>query len=228
MRTNYTETQELYSDDSSLGSNRFGTLHLVSRLISAVLHPLVVPTWLTMMLLFVVRVIPTDTARLWIITGLITTFTLVMPLFGIYIMLKSGYISDSSLVNRGDRVIPMFFTAICFCLPQIFFFDVLRYSSELIILLYSMTVCVIAGAIITIWYKISAHAISIGGVLAFACFASIQLHDKIMLWPLVIAIIASGGLLSARLYLNIHSPMQVFLGWLLGIVIASTACMVYL
>jgi hypothetical protein len=189
-----------------------------------VLHPLIIPTWITIFLLFVLRVIPTDSSKLWAITSLISTFTLALPILGIVIMKRTGFIDSLSMEDRSDRVIPMFFTTICFVLPQIFFFEILRYSNEMIVLMYAMTLCVLFGAIITNWYKISAHAISMGGVLSLVCYATFKSQDKIMLLPLIIALVSSGALLSARLFLQIHTPMQVFWGLFLGLAISFTAC----
>ena len=80
--------------------------------------------------------------------------------------------------------------------------------------------------ILTMRFKISLHAVGVGifsgFILAFA-HNQIEFHYGLI----VISILCSGCVLSARLYLNKHTPYQVYSGWILAF-LTTYLCMVWL
>ena len=75
--------------------------------------------------------------------------------------------------------------------------------------------------------KISAHLISMSGVLGFVFASAALQRDGSLILLTIIVLILTGSLASARLYLNKHTPMQVLLGALCGFSI-SYACTLFL
>ena len=69
--------------------------------------------------------------------------------------------------------------------------------------------------ILNTWKKVSIHAggagIAFGYLLAFALS-----HNEFNLWIIILPIIASGIVMTARLYLKKHDMTEVIVGWFLG------------
>jgi membrane-associated phospholipid phosphatase len=92
-----------------------------------------------------------------------------------------------------------------------------------VVILAAVSVCIGLVTLITLFWKISAHAVGTGGLLGFLfgivySFAAVEL-----LYPTLVCVLAAGLLLSARLYLNAHTPAEVGAGFLLGLTICFTA-----
>lgn len=228
MRVNYEEIKTI--TEPELGGHRpsLGALALMAKIVSTILHPLLMPTWLLMFMLFEVGVINAGFKSLLLIAVALSIFTLILPIISIYSMGRAGLIKDLSLKDKQDRVLPMFITAICFSLPQIFFFEELKMSRELVVVMYVMTLCVVSAGIISIFYKISAHCISIGGMAGYVLTLAALTHDDTLLWPSVICIALTGLVMSARMYLQAHAADQVLSGWGLGFTISSLATVYFM
>lgn len=72
--------------------------------------------------------------------------------------------------------------------------------------------------ITNLWWKISAHAAGIGGVVAyFLLFLSFDKNLEYLPY-LISLIIISGLIISSRIALNAHNAMQTYLGFVLGFI----------
>jgi len=87
----------------------------------------------------------------------------------------------------------------------------------------SMNLSVLTAAVISMRVKISAHTISISGVVGFLLATANNQRDGSLIIPFVVVLILAGALASARLFLNKHTPFQVILGAICGFTI-SFAC----
>jgi membrane-associated phospholipid phosphatase len=76
----------------------------------------------------------------------------------------------------------------------------------------------ITVTIINFWWKISIHAVGSGALIALVVVLSIKMHTPLT-WFLIPVIMASGLVMSARLWLNSHSPAEVWSGFLLGLLV---------
>jgi membrane-associated phospholipid phosphatase len=77
------------------------------------------------------------------------------------------------------------------------------------------------------WIKISLHAGGAGILVGFL-FAYFLQQQQFEYWVLPAAIIASGLTIAARLYLNKHLPIEVYSGWVLGVLITFCTHFIYL
>ena len=91
----------------------------------------------------------------------------------------------------------------------------------------SMDLTVLTAAVISMRIKISAHLLSISGVIGFLLASAAVQRDGTLVSAFVIIVVLAGALASARLYLNKHSPFQIILGALCGAII-SFACTIAL
>jgi hypothetical protein len=86
--------------------------------------------------------------------------------------------------------------------------------------------CEALALIVTPFWKISPHLICMGGVTAMFMLLSVAGAGQ-HFWALVVTILLSGALASARLHLGAHNPWQVAAGYFGGLTVAILA-MIYL
>ncbi len=124
-----------------------------------------------------------------------------------------------------DRRIPYLLTVIIYVAITAFFSlnDNLRHLSEISLVLASITFSLSMVSIISLFWKISAHAVGISGTVGAMIGIAIRYQDDALFYPILILILLMGFLISARLHLNAHTPMQVLAGSLLGLVISLGA-----
>lgn len=222
------------------------TPKLLAHVLSAVLHPLLMPTLLHGLLLVFVPSVFTrlDDENQWRLLLMIFILTFVLPLSLTYFLIQSGWagsgrgaaaesdapdagrgplLENLQMEDRSRRIVPFLFTT---CIYGADTFLLTRNLSSLhlsVVILAAVSVCIGVVTLVTVFWKISAHAVGSGGLLGFLFgiiydFAAIEL-----LYPTLACVLAAGLLLSARLYLNVHTPAQVGAGFLLGITVCFAA-----
>jgi membrane-associated phospholipid phosphatase len=119
--------------------------------------------------------------------------------------------------KREDRIIPFIMTAIFFSLAY-YLLKQLHISPIYNYFIIGTTFIIIIALIINYFWKISIHMIAMGGMLgAFLALSFVLIINIPILIMLIIFI--SGLVGFARLKLNIHSPAQVYIGFLTGVTI---------
>jgi hypothetical protein len=206
-------------------NNRFANF------ISVALHPLLMPTYLFAILFWLA---PSSagvdmigaTGRMALL-GFLFLNTFMLPALMVYYLHRAGYIKDMTLTNLKDRRLPYFGTAIIYGFATYFFGYKLTIIAEMAPqiahILGSIMLSILLVAIISLWWQISAHGVGIGGVLGAVVGVALVQGQDAMLYPLIILLILTGLVASARLRLNAHTPLQVLLGWLLGLLVSGVA-----
>jgi membrane-associated phospholipid phosphatase len=69
---------------------------------------------------------------------------------------------------------------------------------------------------VSYFWKISTHLVGWGGLTGLILILSLRFHTDLMLL-LIISLLLSGSVAFARLKLDAHTPMQVYTGFLLGL-----------
>ncbi|WP_237706134.1 hypothetical protein [Thermophagus xiamenensis] len=114
-----------------------------------------------------------------------------------------------------ERIAPALSSAIFFFLGYFLLFR-LNISSLIESFLLASFFAVILSSVISIYWKISLHALAIGGVTGLI-LALIFRYGIDLLLLLSIMVLISGIVATARLYLKAHTPLQVFIGYLVGL-----------
>lgn len=84
-----------------------------------------------------------------------------------------------------------------------------------------ISIAVLMTAFISIFWKISAHAIALGASLMIFLLVYTIIPNPDFIYVIIGTLLISGITLSSRLYLNGHTPGQVYAGYVLGMVISS-------
>lgn len=184
----------------------------ISQLLSAIFSPLLVPTYGMIMAsyLSVLAVLPSGV--LWTTVAITFVITCVLPLAGIIALYKSGVVKDPGLNERGERFIPYALAALCYLGCAFFLY---RASAPLWLAMFYVggAVAIVINVIVNIKWKISAHAAAVGGLVAFVfrLAASHQAIYDMNVWMSAMVIVA-GMVMTARVYLQRHTLMQVLAG----------------
>ncbi|MBE9492072.1 MAG: hypothetical protein IMY70_04245, partial [Bacteroidetes bacterium] len=190
-----------------------------AKAISFIFHPLLITTYSFIILFslhtFFSLVIP-PLAK-WMILGIVFVVTFLFPALLILVLWKRGLISELNMNKREDRIIPFIMTAIFFSLAY-YLLKQLHISPIYNYFMIGTTFIIIIALIINYFWKISIHMIAMGGMLgAFLALSFVLIINIPMLIILIIFI--SGLVGCARLKLNVHSPAQVYIGFLTGMTI---------
>jgi hypothetical protein len=156
-------------------------------------------------------------------------FSVIAPGLSFVFLKRRNIISTIDMENQRERGIPMFLMlAYCLVLYALFL-----YKAQNNILPKYIYALPLTGVFVTVfftainrWIKISLHAGG-AGILTGFVFAFAMQQVEFQFWILIAVIIASGLTLSARLFLKKHTPLEVFTGWTLSVVITVAVIFFY-
>ena len=188
-------------------------------LLSVVFQPLLMPSLVFGLLFFAVpqaSSIPESfKVRLFY---LIVTSTLLIPMVLMLGLRWSGMVKSLHFEDKSDRRTPFILVTLFYLLTTYF----LKEKTELDPILWqgmgiiTFSVALLTG--ITYFWKMSAHTTGIGGVLGVLGILGIYFPSLDLAYLLVAALLLGGLVASARLYLDAHSPAEVYVGLLVGFV----------
>jgi len=188
----------------------------LAKVISVIFHPLLIPTYLIAVLInlnvFFALMIP-DEAK-WKIIILVLITSAIFPLIILYGMYRLKLVKSLLIDSREERLYPyiatsIFFFVSCYMIWQINISPVYYYC------LLGASILAVLTLLINIFWKISAHTVSMGGVLGLLIVLQTMLVIVIM-WLLVITILISGIVGFARLRAGTHTQAQIYTGYILG------------
>lgn len=170
---------------------------------------------------------PTSIEFLQLFLLIIFTLTFIIPLISISMLKVTGAIHSFAMPTRQERILPFILITLYYGLSGYMVVDKLPVNDVVRIILYTITAEILLLTIITFFWKISAHSIAIGGVLGFLCALNLFLPESELLLPVILIAFLSGFIMSARLYLNSHSPSQVYSGAFIGFLISFSAILIF-
>ncbi len=193
---------------------------------SYLFHPVFIPIYVS---LFLVYIHPTaftgfsDAAKKQ--TILIIILNLVFfPLISVLLLKAVGFIDSVFLRTRKDRIIPYIAAGIFYFWTYTVFRQQPQYPLLLTSFVLGIFIASSAALIANIYFKISMHAIAMGGWLGFFIIIS-HTQSMLMTWPVAAVLLLAGLVCSARLLLRNHNPAEIYAGLLVGAVTQLAAAM---
>lgn len=189
--------------------------HIIAKALSAIFHPLMLPVYLALGLLFLPQFAPPiATASKWQAISIVAYTFVILPVSILYILARIGKITSIQLNEQRERFLPMLLIAISYIigLRVLHVFDA---PATLILLMRGVCLAIILVALISIIWKISAHTTAIGGALGIIILLSVIYKTNLSSLAAFITIFA-GAIGWARLYLERHTVKQVNYGFLAG------------
>ena len=162
-------------------------------------------------------------------TLLFIAMSVVFPCLSILYFRASGRITSLMMDNRKERILPSIFVNGS---AALLFFLLMKLDPEgyLPSALYGLTlgafITVLTCTIITFWWKISLHSAGMGILTGFL-FAYFSSQAVFPFWILPTVLVASGLVMSARMYLQAHTFSQLVSGYLLGTIVVATSVLLY-
>lgn len=192
--------------------------NIPAKIVSYLFHPLLMPTY-ALALYFWVAASDTYFMKFEVKRALFAMtfcFTFLLPLFNSLILLRVKFIKSLTMETKEERRLPLLATAMFF-VAEYYILQKSMVPDTLKLLFLSATISVVLTVIINIFWKISAHMIAIGGVVGAMFVLSYICHFKNGEWLMMGLIFLAGIIGMARLQLKAHSPAQVFVGFIVGV-----------
>ena len=185
------------------------------KLISVILHPIVIPT-IGVLLFLALTPDFIRKERQYLVLGIVFFSTYVVPIISLIILKALGVIKSFQVESIKERKIPLFLMLLIFYILGWFLIMIPDFK-DLGVLFYGTNLSLIVIYILFFFnIKTSLHIVSMSSALGF--FLIYGTLNSISILPIAVIIIMLTGLLaSSRLYLKAHTPLEVYLGFFLGI-----------
>lgn len=196
-------------------------MNTLAKFFSTILHPLLMPTYVfgIVFLFFPGLVTPVKPSMFGVLLVLVFFFTFLVPALIVFFLYKTGSVATVNIVHRRDRFVPHTISSLVYVSISAFFYLKLSAVPTFFFLMATVTTCMIAVTCINFVWKISAHSTAMGGICAFWLLSLTAFNSDFLLYATVVFVFLSGIVMSARLYLQVHTLGQVCTGFLLGMVI---------
>ena len=189
------------------------------------LHPLLLPTYLFAVVLFYMpeSLLSLNVRGRWLILGMLFFTTFVIPGVGAYVMVRTGQLDSMEMDRREQRRLPLLFTGVCYALTTYLLRRETTFDSVFYIIMLVVTASVFLTWFISLFWKVSAHSVGVGGCLGLLLLLNRLAPEAMLVFPIAIAVFLAGAVLSARLALHKHTPAQVYTGFASGLLLALAA-----
>ncbi len=198
-------------------------------LLSYVFHPVFIPLYAV---LFLVYVHPSYFSGFADANKLRTIFILIQnavfyPLFCIVLLKAVGFIDSLFLRTKKDRIIPYIACGIFFFWTFLVFKQQNVYPRILPSFMLGVFLASSAALIANIYFKISMHAIGLGGWLGLFLVIA-NTNTMLMTWPIAAVLLITGLVCTARLIVSDHTVKEIYTGLFLGVLAQFIAAYVLL
>ncbi|MEM6642466.1 MAG: hypothetical protein AAF616_05775 [Bacteroidota bacterium] len=187
------------------------------KVVSAIFHPLLIATHVASLFLLTVPALfaglPASAKQQLLL--LVFLLTGAMPALSIFMMKTFKLISDLELSNRRERTIPFAFILFYYILACYLFAVQLELNYLFNLVMISVTVLIFVLLLISTRFKISIHAAAIWSAVGYLTGMIFRLDLGVQnIYYLIVAL--AGLTVTSRLYLDYHTPKEVWTGSILG------------
>lgn len=209
------------SSSADIPSSQPAALRGIAHAISFICHPVFMPV---VMSLLIYKLAPAGFAglqprQLGMLFISIGVSTVMFPLFSILLMKPLGFISSYTMPTARERTIPLMATMIFyFWISHVFNNMAGVVPAALKILLMGNFWGIIVVFIANIFTRVSMHTAAAGGMVGILLVLLI-ISPANMILPLFGAVVVAGIVGSARLILGAHQRGDVWLGYIIGIIV---------
>lgn len=187
------------------------------KLVSVVLHPLLMATYLMIIFYFTLPelfgAIGFNQIPMLILATALTTFIIPGAMMGL--MRAFSKITSVELSTREERFTPFMTITIFYGTTTYMFINQFRLGGVFAIMMILVTCLIFILALITLRFKISIHAAanwSNTGILAFM----LMNYSAAFFYPMIISALCSGLVCTSRLYQGLHTPREIWAGSIFG------------
>lgn len=206
-------------------------MKLLAQFISVITHPLLLATYLFSLFawLYPPALFPVTDRSFRGVIMLIFICTFLLPVINVYFFKVFGTISSMSMPLRRERIAPFLMIALLYGVITYLLHAKLGLSFQdpFVKFLLIVDALVLASFIITLWMKASIHSLATGGLMVMLAMLNSMTENGVLFYPLLGSILLTGLVMTARLYLQVHTVKEVAVGFSIGCLV-STVGMIYL
>jgi len=153
--------------------------------------------------------------------GIYFVMSFLLPALMISMMKMFGSVKSLMMQNRQERVFPFFMILVLYAT----FTYMLTYQNRIGLednifrFILIIDALVLISFLITLFYKVSVHAIGIAGLAGILLPLNQQSDNQLLFWTTIGVVVLAGVVMSARLQLHAHTPRQILVGGLAGLLI---------
>ncbi|MEO8769770.1 MAG: hypothetical protein ABI402_06790 [Ferruginibacter sp.] len=203
------------------------TAKIFAGFFSYIFHPVFIPLYVTAFLLYVHPAAFSgfsllEKRKVMFIIALNIVF---FPLFSVLLLKAVGFIDSLFLRSQKDRIIPYIACGIFFFWGYLVFKNQSQYPLLLTTYILGIFLASSVALISNIYFKISMHAIGMGGWLGFF-LVIFRSNTMLMTWPMCIVLLITGFVCTSRLLTRSHDQKDIYMGLIVGIITQLTAAVV--
>ena len=212
--------EQSFQSQSALPNNS-PALRGMASIVSFVFHPVFMPVVMSMIIykLAPEGFVGMSSKQVGLAFVSIAVSTVLFPLFSILLMKPLGFISSYKMPTARERTIPLMATMIFyFWISHVFNNMAGAVPQVLKVMLFGNFWGIIVLFIVNIFTRVSMHTSAAGGMLGIL-FVLLITGSANMILPLLVALLVSGIIGKSRLILGAHQRGDVWLGYIVGIVV---------
>ena len=188
-----------------------------AQLISFLVHPALMPLVVYGLVLFATDVpMGYSTNTRLTILGVVFLFTFITPGFTLMVFKQAGVISSYYLPDRRERPFPFLVSTLHYTLLALFFHLKGVEPPALMAIILGISLALFVLTLVSLRFQMSAHGLGIGGAVGSLVGLHLAYGLPELLLPIALLVLLSGLTLSARLYLQAHTPAEAYSGLLTG------------
>jgi hypothetical protein len=194
-------------------------VRLMATIVSYVCHPIFLPTVMSLVLYKLMPVsfkgIPDQILKFRLAS--IILVTLFFPLLSVLLMKALGFVESIYLRTSKDRIIPLIASMTFYFWAYQVFSHFPDTPVSLKVLLLGCFWGMILLFMASIFFKVSMHTTAAGGMLGLMIML-LYLSPVNMMAPFFASLIIAGIIGTARLVLHEHTPAEIWMGYIIGLV----------
>lgn len=191
----------------------------IAKVISVLFHPLLMPTYIFALLLnfnaHFALVLPLEAKGF--LLGIIFISTCIFPLLIALLFKYTGKVMSLEMESRQERILSLAISGVFYYLSW-WMLRQMHLSPIFQLFMIGTFYTLVFTILINLFWKISLHMVAAGGATGALISISLMLLQPIQA-IIIFAILMSGIIGFARLRLESHNPAQIYLGWIMGLVV---------
>ena len=213
--------------NESLVMDQPPVLRFFAKVISYIFHPLFITLYVTWFIAFIhpAYFAGVSTHEKGYVLIRVAYIMIFFPVITVLLSKQLGFIKSFFLNTQQDRIIPYIASGIYFFWMYLVFKNDENIPSILTGFILGVFLSSSAALIANIYYKISMHAIGMGGMLG-VFLVIMQQNTMLMTGPISFALLITGLVCTSRMILNHHSSKDIYMGLLLGLFFQFIAALV--
>ncbi len=195
-------------------------LRFFAQVISYIFHPVFIPAYITYFLVFIhpAYFVGIDPATKWSFFRSVVINMVFFPLVTVLLLKGVGFIDSVFLKTQKDRIIPYVTCGIFFFWMYLVFRNLQQVSTILTSFVFGVFITSSVALIANIYYKISMHALGVGGALGIMLLILFTNPSWSVSIPLMITILICGMVCTSRMIISNHTQKEIYVGLFFGVV----------